>query len=135
MIALSFGRKDVEILEHKVAYQGYFRVEKYQLKHRLFNGGWSKVITREIFEPGHAAAALLFDPVLNKIVLIEQFRVGVLSKDESPWLLELVAGIIDADENPMQVAVREIQEEAGLTALTLIPICEYWVTPGVCTET
>lgn len=131
----NFTKTDVEILKHDTAYQGYFRIERYQLRHRLFEGGWSNPLTREIFERGHAAAALLFDPVLNKIVLIEQFRIGTLNKTEHPWLLELIAGIIDAHETPESVAIRETQEEAGLAVLDLTPICEYWVSPGASTET
>lgn len=135
MIAQDFTQNDVEILSQQTVYQGYFSVEKYQIRHRLFNGEWSQAISREVFERGHAAAALLFDPVLNKIVLIEQFRMGAFTKNDNPWLLELVAGIIDAGENPTQVAIRETEEEAGLTAQQLIPICKYWASPGVCTET
>lgn len=135
MIMQTFTSKDVEILDQQTVYRGYFSVEKYQLRHRLFSGNWSPSITREVFERGHAAAALLFDPILNKIVLIEQFRIGVLNKNDNPWLLELVAGIIDAGENPTQVTIRETQEEAGLITQELIPICKYWVSPGASTET
>jgi len=129
-----FTQNDVEVLEKKTGYQGYFRIDKYKIRHRLFAGGWSTPVMREVFERGQAAAALLFDPNLDKIVLIEQFRIGTLSATDSPWLLELVAGIIDKEETPAQVAVREIQEEAGLLAKALIPICEYWASPGACTE-
>lgn len=135
MIKQEFSQKDLKILEKHTVYRGYFSIEKYSVQYRLFAGGWSKPVTREVFERGQAAAALLFDPVLNKIVLIEQFRVGVLGKNENPWLLELVAGIIDAGETPEQVALRETQEEAGLAAKQLMSICEYWASPGVCTET
>lgn len=130
-----FTMNDVEILEQETVYRGYFSVEKYQLKHRLFKGGWSQSITREVFERGHAAAVLLFDPVLNKVVLIQQFRAGVFASGHAPWLVEVVAGIIGVDETPAEVAIRETQEEAGLTAQTLIPICQYWASPGACTET
>jgi ADP-ribose pyrophosphatase len=131
-----YSQYDVEILEHHAAYQGYFRIEKYQLRHRLFNGDWSKPLTREIFERGHAVGVLLFDPKLNKFVLIEQFRMGAYGKTESPWLLELVAGIIGKDETPEQVAIRESKEEANLAVLELMPIRQhYWVSPGGTSET
>lgn len=130
-----FTSKDVEVLNKETVYQGYFRIEKYTLKHRLFRGGWSESFIRELFERGHAAAVLLYDPVLHKIVLIEQFRIGTLGHTDNPWLLELVAGIIDdPSETTEQVAVRETQEEAGLEILDLLPICDYWVSPGGTTE-
>lgn len=126
---------DVQLLEHHVAYQGNFRIEKYKLRFRLFDGSWSGEIEREIFERGHAVAGLLFDPVLNKIVLLEQFRIGAYQQVGNPWLLEVVAGIIDEDETLIDVLKRETQEEAGLTVLDFMPICQYFVSPGACTET
>lgn len=130
-----FTSSDVTILEKKAVYQGYFRIDKYVVKHRLFRGGWTKPFAREVFERGHAAAALLYDPNLNKIVLIEQFRIGAIAaQSDQPWLLELVAGIIETGETPEQVAIRETQEEAGLQVKAIIPICEYWVSPGGTSE-
>lgn len=133
--ASRFNKSDIEILEKKTAYQGHFRIDKYQLRHKLFQGGFSKPLTRELFERGHAVAVLLVDPVLRKIVLIEQFRMGALNHPQSSgWLLELVAGIIEPDEAPEDVARREVQEEAGLAARDLIPIIDYWVSPGASSE-
>lgn len=126
--------KDVEIISHKVAFQGYFRIEKYRLKYRLFTGGWSNPVDRELFERGRAAAVLPYDPILNKVILIEQFRVGALEDELSPWLFETVAGIIDAGETPEEVCLREAQEEAGIKIEKLVPITRYWVSPGGCTE-
>ena len=125
---------DVEILSHEIPFQGYFRIEKYKLRHKLFAGNWSQPMEREVFERGHAAAVLPYDPKLNKVVLIEQFRVGALRDKFSPWLLEIVAGIIDDGETPEVVCKREAEEEAGLKILELIPISHYWVSPGGCTE-
>jgi ADP-ribose pyrophosphatase len=130
----SFTSKDIEILEQASPYQGYFRIKKYRLRHRLFRGGWSAPISREIFERGHAVGVLLFDPQLNKIVLIEQLRMGAYGKTDNPWLLELVAGMVGKDEVSEAVAIRETKEETGLNVLDLIPICDYWVSPGGSTE-
>lgn len=129
----TFSTTDVKIIEKKTVYQGYFKIEKLTLQHRLFKGGWSQPFEREIFERGHAVAVLLYDPILNKVVLIEQFRAGALEQG-NPWLLELVAGIIEPNENPEQVVIRETREEAGLDTSTLIPIYHYWVSPGGSSE-
>lgn len=125
---------DVDIQEKKTAYKGYFRIERYVLKYRLFNGGWSQPCVREVFERGHAVAVLLYDPNLNKVVLIEQFRIGALNQTDNPWLLELVAGIREPGESSEQIAIRETQEEAGLTPTDMIPVYSYWVSPGGTTE-
>jgi len=127
-------RSDVEIIEKKVCYEGFFRIERYRLRHRLYNGSWSGEIVRELFERGHAAAVLPYDPVRDEVVLIEQFRVGALEVPGGPWLMEIVAGVIDGDETTEDVVRREAVEEAGCTISELIPICDYLVSPGGTSE-
>ena len=127
-------KKQVEIISHEIPYQGYFRIEKYKLRHELFAGGWTEPMEREVFERGQAAAVLPYDPKLNKVILIEQFRIGAMQDEASPWLLEIVAGIIDKGETPEEVCVREAEEEAGLKIEQLLPITRYWVSPGGCAE-
>lgn len=127
--------KQFEVLDKKAVFQGYFRVDEYRLRFELHQGGWSEPVTREIFERGVAAATLLYDPKLDQVVLIEEFRPGVIASGESPWLLEIVAGIIESGEKPAEVARREALEEAGMAVSDLMPITQYWVSPGGTTET
>lgn len=127
-------RKDVEILEESWAYRGFLQLKCYQLRHKLFNGGWSDVLARELIVRPAVAGVLPYDPVLDKVVLIEQFRPGALDGPQAPWLMEIVAGIAEADESVEALAHREIQEEAGLKALALKLIYRYWVSPGMCNE-
>jgi len=125
----------VEILDKTVCYDGFFRIERYRLRHRLFSGGWSRELTRELFERGHAAAVLPYDPVLDTVVLVEQFRIGALEAPGNPWLLEIVAGVIDhPDETPEDVARREAVEEANCHIQDIVHICDYFVSPGGTSE-
>lgn len=135
--------EDVEIVERTRPYDGYFKIDRYRLKHRLFEGGWSGEMERELFERGHAAAVLLYDPEKEKLIFVEQFRIGALAAithshwypdDTSPWLLETVAGIIDEGETPEDVVRREAVEEADCTVTDLIPILHYMVSPGGTSE-
>lgn len=128
------NKSDIEILEKELCYQGFFRMERYTLRHRLFNGAWSKPIIRELMERGHAAAVLPYDPASDQVVLIEQFRIGAVSAPVGSWLLEIVAGIIELDESAEQVVRREAVEEAGCTILELIPLYDYLVSPGGTSE-
>ena len=124
-----------EILDQQLGYCGFFRLEKYRLRHELFAGGWSSAITRECLERGHAVAVLLYDPDRDQVVLLEQFRVGALAAPDGPWLLEIVAGILDhPGETVEETARREIQEEAGCEVSHLTPICRYLVSPGGASE-
>lgn len=133
---------DVEIIEKTTPFQGYFRIDRYRLRHRRFAGGWSDEMVREVFERGHAVAVLPYDPKLDALVLIEQFRPGAyaalaspwLAKGESPWLIECIAGIIDEGETPEGVARRESGEEAGLEVLDLLPVRHYLASPGGTSE-
>ena len=126
---------EYEIIERQTPFQGYFRIEKYKLRHRCFDGGWTQPVWRELFERGHAAAVLPYDPLRDAVILQEQFRVGALEAPGGPWQLEIVAGIIDAGESVEEVARREALEEAGLTLGELHHILDYLVSPGGTTET
>lgn len=129
-----FSVKDVQILSKETLYKGFFKMVKYAFKHKLFDGGWSNVVEREIFERGHAIAVLPYDPVLDEFVMIEQVRIGALPTSSSPWLLEVVAGIIDEGETPEDVCCREAKEEAGLDIQKLHKSLSYLSSPGGTTE-
>lgn len=129
-----YGVEDVEVLAVETGYKGFFRINRYTLRHKLFAGGWSATLTRELFERGHAAAMLPYDPKTDQVVLLEQFRVGALGSDRSPWLLEMVAGMIEPGEEAGEVIVREAQEEAGLSMGCSRFALSYLVSPGGTSE-
>lgn len=131
---MSFNRNDVQILGIDTLFQGFFRMVRYRLKHRLFGGGWGPEISREVFERGHAAVMLPYDPRRDQLVMQEQFRVGAVATSDQPWLLELVAGIIDEGETAEQVVRREAMEEAGLEVGRVEHLFSYLVSPGGTTE-
>ncbi len=131
---VAFDRNDVEVAARDVAFNGFFRIEKIRLRHRMFTGGWSGYFERELFERGEAVCVLLFDPQRDCVVLTEQFRIGALADEHSPWLLELVAGMVEPGESYAEVARRETEEEAGCSFNELLPICNYWVSPGGTSE-
>jgi ADP-ribose pyrophosphatase len=125
----------IEVREKTTPFKGYFQVDLYRLRHRKFDGGWTEEMTREIFERGHAAAVLLYDPARDSVVLIEQFRPGAYAAGMEPWLVEIVAGIIEPGETPESVVRREAEEEAGCSVGDLHPIGCYLPTPGGSSET
>ena len=109
----TFTHDDVEILKREPLSDGFLKVYRYHLRHRLFRGGWSPVLTREVVVRHGASCLLPYDPVRDEVVLVEQFRVGALTSPRSPWL-----------------ARREAEEEAGLTVTDILPICEFQASPG-----
>lgn len=126
---------DVDVIEKTTPYRGYFRIDRYRLRHGKHAGGWTRDIVREVFERGHAVGVLLYDPALDAVLLIEQFRVGAYAAGMPAWQIEVVAGIIDEGETPERVACREAEEEAGCTVTELVPMLKYLVSPGGATET
>ena len=129
---MNYGK--VEIESHSICFQGFFRIEKFRLRHELFKGGMSETMSRELFERGQAVAVLPYDPVLDRVVLIEQFRIGALNDPQGPWLTEIVAGMIAEGETVEAVARREAEEEAGCVIGELLPICRFYPSPGGCSE-
>ncbi len=129
------GRK-AELLSRKTGWQGYFRLELLTLRHTRHDGSMSPAMQREMFERGHAAGVLPYDPVRDEALLIEQFRPGPLAAgDADPWQIEIVAGMIDKPgETSEDVARREAMEEAGIEIRDLEPIADIYTTPGACTE-
>jgi ADP-ribose pyrophosphatase len=123
-----------ELVDHVVAFQGYFKVGRYFFRHSLHQGGESPVISREVFERGHAAGVLPYDPIRDEVVLIRQFRAGSYVAGRHPWGWEVVAGIIDEGETPEQVVRREAIEEAGLKIGDLVPIYNLMMSPGAVSE-
>ena len=131
---ISYTHDDVEILKKENLYKGFFKCNKYTLKHKLFAGGWSVEMQREFFERGHAAALLPYDVKNDQVVLLEQFRLGAMDSKQSPWLFELVAGMIEEGEVSSDVVKREALEEAGLTIKSCQFITNFLVSPGGTTE-
>lgn len=129
-----FSRSDLKVVKKEVIWQGYFRMVKYYFTHALFNGGTSNVIERELFERDTAVAVIPYDPVTDEIVLVEQIRVGTFEHDVNPWMIELVAGMIEEGEQSADVAKRELFEETGLSCQRLEKIMSYLVSPGGTSE-
>lgn len=128
-----FTSRDVEIISKESVFEGFFKMVKYRFKHKLFAGGWSDVVEREMFERGHAAAMLPYDPKTDQVVIIEQIRIGAL-EHEHPWQLEIVAGMIDRDESAEEVICREAEEEAGITVGRVASVTSYYPSSGGCSE-
>jgi ADP-ribose pyrophosphatase len=134
-LTVSFSKDDCKIIAKESLHDGFFKVDRFNIQHQLYAGGHSETFSRELFERGEAAAVLLYDTTADVVILTEQFRIGAAFDSEtSPWLLEVVAGMVETGEQPDDVARREAQEEAGCIIHDLIPISSYWSSPGGTSE-
>lgn len=121
------------VLNKQRVYQGFFAMDEYHVEHQRFDGGVLQV-RRENMERGDAAALLLYDPEADEVLLLEQFRIGPAACGEHPWLIEIIAGMIDAGETAEQAIIREAQEEAGFAPSEVMFLGRYYTTPGACSE-
>ena len=129
-----YSAQDAEILESATAYQGFFSLRKLKVRHRLFAGGWSEPLLREVFERGDAVGVLPYDPVTDSLILVEQFRPGAIRDQDSPWMLELIAGIVEEGESDEALVHREAREEADCELTELLPIASFYPSAGACSE-
>jgi ADP-ribose pyrophosphatase len=127
--------QDIRIQWRDTPYAAFFALEEYEVGWRLFAGNIGEPAKRAVFISGDAVTVLPYDPVRDRVLLIEQFRAGPMARgDCQPWLLEPVAGRIDPGETPEGAARREATEEAGLTLGSLLKVAEYYPTPGAKSE-
>lgn len=124
----------VEILEHTRAYGGFFKLDRYNLRHRKHDGGWTPPLVREVLERGRTVALLPYDPVRDAVVLIEQFRIGAYTAGLDAWQTEVIAGVIEPGENAADVARREAVEEAGCQVTDLERIGSVLLSSGASSE-
>lgn len=118
----------------QTAYKGFYQIDKVTFQHELFDGKQTGSVERELFVRGDVVGLLPYDPATDQVALIEQFRIGALNQQPDPWMVEIIAGMIDTDETPEQVVIREAKEEAGIELDSVELISHYLASPGASTE-
>ena len=120
----SSDQKQAQVLSSKIVYEG-----------SIFSVRQDEVVepsgvhaTREMI--AHPGSVVVL-PVLpdGRIVLIRQYRHAA-----KQYLWELVAGRIDAGENPRKAAARELLEETGYRAKRFRVFLDVFPTPGFLEE-
>ena len=122
------------LTSRKTVYEGFYQIDSINFRHDLHAGGSTGDIQRELFVRGNVVGVVAYDPATDSVALLEQFRIGAMHQSPDPWLMEIVAGMIDTDETPEQVAIREAREEAGLELDKLSLVSHYLASPGASTE-
>ena len=117
------------------AYGGFFSVEEHKLSYKKFDGSHSEIVTRSALVSSAAVIVLPYDPVSDRVLLVEQFRAGpYVNGDASPWVLEPIAGLIDVGETPEEAGLREAKEEARLDLERMELVAASYPSPGISTE-
>jgi len=129
---ITYGRNDITNLTKKILYKGFFVLEQIYFRYRKFDGSMSNEVCREVLQRGNNTVALLaYDAKRDEVVLIEQVRIATIEAQSSPWMLELIAGMVDKEgENLEDVARREAMEEAGITISRCQQLVSYFPSSG-----
>lgn len=131
----SYNNNDFEIKSREYLYQGFIHVEKISLRHQLFHQEkYSALIQRELIHRKAAAGVLIYNDQQQRFALIEQFRVGAIDDETSPWQLEIIAGVLDGDESPENCIRRESLEESGCEIEDLTHLYSFYPSAGACDE-
>lgn len=109
--------KKVDLIEVSRAYDGFFKIDRYRLRHSTPGGDMGPEIVRENFERGNAAAVLVYDRDQDAVLLVEEFRIGNYAAGMTgadAWSLAPMAGMIEEGETGIDCVLREAREEAGI---------------------
>lgn len=130
-----FTHHDYKIIKTKTTNYRDIKIQNLQLTHRLFDGTWSCKLKKSLVIKKQAVGVLLYDIILDQVILIEQFRHGALKiNKKKPWLIEIVAGVVEQGLNKIETAFKEAEEEAGARIIHLIPITDYLTSPATTNE-
>jgi ADP-ribose pyrophosphatase len=128
------NKKRFEIIDAKEVFKrSIFRIEEARLRFERYDGNMSAETVRLNLDRGDSVAALVHDTENDAVVLTEQFRYPT-SKKGPGWVMEIPAGILDANESPERAIRREIMEEVGYPVSSIEPICTFYVSPGGTSE-
>jgi ADP-ribose pyrophosphatase len=93
-------------------FDGFFKLDELTIAADSHDGG-EMVLKRLIFDRGHAVAILAYDPLRDEVLMVNEMHPGMLAVGEYPFSDSLPAGMIDAGEDAIAAAVRELHEETG----------------------
>ncbi|MCL6247051.1 MULTISPECIES: NUDIX domain-containing protein [Acinetobacter] len=131
----TYNKKDYSIEGREHLYKGFIQVEKVLLRHRLFHqDSMIPTIQRELIHRPEAAGVLIYSHQQQKFALIEQFRIGAIDDETSPWQLEIIAGVLDGDESAESCIRRESLEESGCELDALQHLFSFYPSAGACAE-
>ncbi len=105
------------ILDRDRRHDGFLKLDRYRVQQRRFDGSETPALEREVVVAAECVGVLLYDPVRDTVVLVEQARLPSELMGDGPLQIEIVAGRIEPDEAPLLSVEREVREETGCTLL------------------
>ena len=126
-IADSIRVKSVRLLSSE-----HYVLKAVTFDYRRSNGEW-QTLRREVFDRGHAAALLPYNPSTRAVVLVRQFRLPAYLSGHDGLMVEAAAGMLD-DETPERRIRAEAEAETGYRLQHVRKVFEAFMSPGAVTE-
>lgn len=123
----------VQILSETVVHDDFFRLSRTSLRYERFDGAMSGAVTRYVVERGDSAGILLHNVETDEIILVEQFNYPAFTRSQG-WMIQTLAGRVEAGEDASDAARREALEETGFRVDELVKIGSFFVSPGGTSE-
>ena len=121
---MEYENPETAVMKHQEVYRGKI-ITLHVDTIRQASGG--ATIREVVLHPGGVAAVPVLDD--GRLLLIRQFRYPI-----GKFILELPAGKLDSGQPPLETIARELEEETGHRAGTLIHECTFYTTPGISNE-
>ena len=124
-----------QIIDKKRVFDRFIKIDEITLKRETFRDKNIEEIIRYHIARPEAVGVLLENVSSQHMVLVEQFRYASLGKiTGNGWTTEILAGLIDDGESPLEAARRETFEETGYRVNQLVPISTYFTSIGISDE-
>lgn len=126
------GPDRIDVLDRKVLSDGWSVLARYRIAYHR-EDGTTQELTREVYERGHGAVILPYDPDRGTVLLARQFRLPVHLNGQDGFLIEAAAGLLE-EADPAARIRAEAEEELGLTLTDVRQIWDVFMSPGAVTE-
>ncbi len=125
----------VVIKNVKRIFDDFFKIDEAILQYEKFDGTMSPELRRLNFNRGNSVGILVYNQNRNSLIFTKQFRYPAFASDpEQAWMLEIIAGMMDDEQQPEKCAIREIAEETGYQVTELTYLSQFFVSPGGTSE-
>ena len=124
----------LEVLEDSVVWGGRFAMQRVRFRYTRFDGTPSGILTWELWRRGQGVLILPYDPLTDRVALIEQFRLPAHAAGLPPVMTECPAGLLEAGEDSAVAGARELAEETGLIAQAMTRMGGFLLMQGGCDE-
>jgi len=126
------GKFTYRIIQREIMAKGWSSLTRMQVEATAQDGA-KALLLREVADHGDGAAVLPYDKQRGMVLLVRQWRAGVAFGGHEPWLIEVCAGLLDAD-HPEECVRREALEELGTVVRNIRHIGDCFPSPGAVSE-